>query len=111
MKGQRVAILDGSCSLYPSPDSAKSPPESNTDSQDSLQHIPQFSSIITEVVKAALVAGDIRPGKIARVDKGVVCECSAVRRLARAIHTRVAEALAVSDNKADVVMLGPTNTS
>ncbi len=105
MKDQRVAILDGSCSLYPSSPSSSS--SSGPDSRSGLQHIPQFSNIVTEVVKAALVAGDIRPGKVARIDMGVVCECNAVRKLTRAIHTHVVEVLGASDNKADTVMLGP----
>ncbi|KXN90150.1 Mediator of RNA polymerase II transcription subunit 14 [Leucoagaricus sp. SymC.cos] len=94
MTKQRIAILDGSCSLYAfssHPDPAK--PTSLEDSNQGLQPIPQFREIVAEVVAAALAAGDVRPYKTARLDMGVVCECSAVRQLARAIHTRVAEAL------------------
>lgn len=102
MTGQRVAILDGSCSLYasrsPSSDSIK--PHIGEFSSDSttvgLRPIPRFQEIVTEVVKCALAAGDIRPGKVARVDTGVVCECTTVRKLARVIHTRVAENLAAA---------------
>jgi len=58
-----------------------------------LQPIPYFREIVAEVVKDGLMAGDVRPGKIARVDTGVVCECTTVHKLARAIHVRVVEAL------------------
>lgn len=98
MTNQRVAILDGSSSLYPSPNSVKPPSESNSNSMPGLQPIPQFREIVTEVVKTALAAGDVQPGKIARVDMGVVCECTAVRRLAKAMHARVAEVLIAAAN-------------
>ncbi|KAF9453911.1 MED14-domain-containing protein [Macrolepiota fuliginosa MF-IS2] len=92
MTNQRIAILDGSCSLHPAPDSTKS--SSSDLSAVGLKPIPQFREIVTEVVKTALAADEIRPCKIARLDMGVVCECTAVRRLAKAIHARVAEVLA-----------------
>ncbi|KAF5351922.1 hypothetical protein D9756_007453 [Leucocoprinus leucothites] len=115
MTNQRIAILDGSHSLYPSSPSSLSSTTSSTKpststtsggSSHGLQPIPQFRDIIAEVVKSGLAAGDIRPGKIARIDSGVVCEYTAVRKLARAIHTRVAEILAV--NTASSAAVGAT---
>ncbi|KAJ3571005.1 hypothetical protein NP233_g4045 [Leucocoprinus birnbaumii] len=101
MTNQRIAILDGSHSLYPasSPLSSSSKPPLPTstsprDVSQGLQPIPQFSEIIAEVVKYGLTTGEVRPGKIARIDSGVVCDCTAVRKLARAIHMRVVEVLA-----------------
>jgi mediator of RNA polymerase II transcription subunit 14 len=95
MTGQRVAILDGSSSFYATPNSTKSSlGGSSPDSTEvGLRPLPHFNSIVTAVVKKALAAGDIRAGKIARVDLGVICECADVRKLARAIHSRVADVL------------------
>jgi mediator of RNA polymerase II transcription subunit 14 len=58
-----------------------------------LRPLPHFDSIVTTVVKKALATGDVRAGKIARVDLGVICECADVRKLARAIHSGVADVL------------------
>lgn len=136
MTKQRIAILDGSYLLHPSsssfagptsttkPSSStmttttmanSTPKKSNTrtfgDSNHGvLQPIPYIREIIAEVVMEGLRTGDIRPGKIARVDSGVVCECAAVHKLSRAIHSRVVEVLmknaAVSGNGGIVSGLG-----
>lgn len=58
-----------------------------------LQPLPHFNSIVIAVVKKAMATGEVRAGKIARVDRGVICECADVRKLARAIHSRVADFL------------------
>lgn len=121
MTNQRIAILDGSYSLHPSSSPSLADSTFSTQSLSSsssmttiattstlkksnartcgesnhgvLQPIPYFREIVAEVVKDGLMAGDVRPGKIARVDTGVVCECTTVHKLARAIHARVVEAL------------------
>jgi len=137
MTKQRIAILDGSYSLHPSPSSLAGPTSTTKPLTSSstimtttianltpkksnvrtfgesnhgvLRSIPYFREIIAEVVKDGLTAGDIRPGKIARVDSGVVCECTAVHKLARAIHSRVVEVLmknAISGNGGTATGLG-----
>jgi len=139
MTKQRIAILDGSYSLHPSsssfagPTSVTKPPISSSSTNTTtpvanstpkksnartfgesshgvLQPIPYFREIIAEVAMEGLRRGDIRPGKIARVDSGVVCECAAVHKLSRAIHSRVVEVLvknaAVSGNGGVVSGLG-----
>jgi len=115
MTEQRVAILDGSHSLFPpgppsstlvaaaaagnkKPSKAQPhpPPPSTKKGQDEgsssstlgLHPIPGFAEIILDSIRDAIsTEGSL--GKLAPVDVGVVCDASAVRALGRAIHDRV----------------------
>jgi len=111
MTEQRVAILDGSHSLFLSgnpPSSladtkgkkAAHQPSSSKNSlnqgQNDHQHdnetlglrpIPGFSQIVVDAIRDVTFTAPL--GKIAPIDVGVVCDVSAVRALGRAIHDRV----------------------
>jgi mediator of RNA polymerase II transcription subunit 14 len=111
MKDQRVAILDGSHSLY-GPDIASSqasvsgsPKRGVQQSSSShgdglgLQPIPRFREILREAVGEVLASNSIGQheamgrGQIVLVDVGVVCETAAVRAVTRALHARVVDSL------------------
>jgi mediator of RNA polymerase II transcription subunit 14 len=104
MTGQRVAILDGSHSLFltrtlqslPTPaDADTTQPSASSGSRDQdlgdstlgLQPIPGFNEIILDAIREVASTGTL--GKIASIDVGVVCDTSAVRAIGRAIHDRV----------------------
>lgn len=114
MTEQRVAILDGSHSLFPpgppsstlvsaaaagkeKPTKAQPhppPPPLTRKGQDEggstlgLHPIPGFAEIILDSIRDVIsMEGSL--GKLAPVDVGVVCDASAVRALGRAIHDRV----------------------
>ena len=104
MTEQRVAILDGSHSLFstgnPPSISAggkeklvqSTPSSKGSRGQDQggtlgLHAIPGFSEIVLDAIRD--VASTRSLGKVAPIDVGVVCDGSAVRALGRAIHDRV----------------------
>jgi mediator of RNA polymerase II transcription subunit 14 len=89
MNGQRVAILDGSHSLF-----ITDPPSSSMEMSRSpveglsLQPIPQFQEIVLDAVREVVSSGEVS-GKIALIDVGVVCDADAVGALGRAMHGRI----------------------
>jgi mediator of RNA polymerase II transcription subunit 14 len=90
MTGQRVAILDGSLSLFltdpPAPDTEA--PRSPTDHLG-LQPIPHFKDVVLNTVREIVSSGETRTSKIAVVDVGVVCDTGAVGILGSALHKQV----------------------
>ena len=114
MKGQRVAILDGSHSLFgvnttsqqavpfSVPSSPKKEGQQDADTfKDGLglRAIPRFREIVLEAVEEVVAFGPITQhggaaqGRIVPIDVGVVCDTTAVRAIARAVHVRVVETL------------------
>lgn len=92
MSQARVAILDASNTLYPvdDPSLKHSPPIEH--SELVLKPIPDFRTLLAAACKD--VAGAVPRSKIAPVDVGVICDSSAVRAVARALHERVMRRLA-----------------
>ncbi|EKM54002.1 uncharacterized protein PHACADRAFT_174499 [Phanerochaete carnosa HHB-10118-sp] len=91
MAGARVSILDASKTLFQIDDRSvphSSPP---VESELLLKPIPGFSALVTEACKA--VAGTVGRTKAAPVDVGVVCDGTALRTVARALHERVVQRL------------------
>jgi len=96
MTEQRVAILDGSHSLFLSGEVSSSSSADRTtfsiggherDSTLTLQPIAGFNEIIQDAIREVITFGT--PGKVVPVDVGVVCDASTVRAVGRAIHDRV----------------------
>ncbi|OCH90250.1 MED14-domain-containing protein [Obba rivulosa] len=99
MTGARIAVLDGSHSLFaPHADAAAAAPASgkpnsktgssaggaDSDAGLLLQPIPDMKAIVLEAVKAAAEKG--ARGQVAPIDVGVICDASAVRLVARALY-------------------------
>ena len=104
MKGQRVAILDGSYSLFGPPETGVGKEKRTNGDELGLRPIPRFREIVQEAVAEVLRSGSgswsssqaadgVVRGKIVPVDVGVVCSTEAVRAVARALHARVAKEL------------------
>lgn len=88
MSQARVVILDASNTLFPvEAKSASRPSPSIRDSELVLQPIPDFRSLVIEACRE--VVSTVARTKIAPVDIGVICDSSAVRAVARALHERV----------------------
>jgi len=101
MTEQRVAILDGSHSLFPTGNppstlvgskgkkTAQPPTKDQGPDQGTLglHPIPGFAEMIVDAIRDTTSLGSL--GKIAPIDVGVVCGVSVVRALGRAIHDRV----------------------
>ncbi|EGO25140.1 hypothetical protein SERLADRAFT_414850 [Serpula lacrymans var. lacrymans S7.9] len=95
MNNQRVAIIDGSHSLFGS-DVSGSASVSSTSSPDllGLQAIPDLPSLIQAAVHSVRSAsGGLSLGKIAPIDVGIVCNTGAVGAVARALHERILKKL------------------
>jgi mediator of RNA polymerase II transcription subunit 14 len=88
MTGQRVAILDGSRSLFDIgvPNSTK---RGTPDEHVCWQPIPGLEEIVVESVKEVVLTSGLAPGNITSIGVGVICDTSTVKPLVRAIHTRV----------------------
>lgn len=87
MAGARVCILDASNTLFPVDDRPAlhmSPP---VESELLLRPIPDFGALVTDACRA--VAGTVGRTQVAPVNVGVVCDGTAVRTVARALHERV----------------------
>ena len=80
MSGQRVAILDGSHSLF------------QKDDIGCLEAIPGLDKMVLEVVQD--VGNDV---EITFVGVGVVCGISGVRRVGRMLHAKIVEQLIAGD--------------
>lgn len=91
MSQARVAILDASNTLFPVERSSGHSSSSIQDSELVLQPIPDFRTIVVDACKE--VSGTISRTKTAPIDVGVICEASAVRAVARALHERVSRRL------------------
>jgi len=98
MTEQRVAILDGSHSLFPrgNPPKGKkaaATPQAQAPPQDDsilgLRPIPGIREIVLDAIRDVISTSTGPLGKVAPIDVGVVCDASAVRALGRAIHDRV----------------------
>lgn len=97
MSGQRVAILDGSHSLF----NTGLPGSSDQVQADikppvqemGLQPIPNFRETVLQAVRESITSNSVSPRRIAPIDVGVVCDADAVRVLGKAIHLKVAAAL------------------
>ena len=89
MNDQSVAILDASYSPFAFV-REKSTVESSDDNLG-LRSIPKFTEIVTDAAKSAMSSGEYRPGTIAIIDVGVVCNTSTVQVVGRALHSRIAE--------------------
>ena len=97
MKDARVAILDASHSLFhvdSDDNKAASLPQSSRPSSQSdtmvLQPIPEFRSLISEVVSE--VKKD-HGGRISPVDIGVICSSDTVPLVGRVLSSRVLQQL------------------
>ncbi|KAG5646818.1 hypothetical protein DXG03_002195 [Asterophora parasitica] len=88
--GRRVAILDGSYSLF-NPTATTTSASPDTGDTLDLRPIPQFKEIIGGVVRDMISSGLVEAGKVAVVDVGVICDTTNVRDLGRAIHAKVLE--------------------
>ena len=91
MSQARVLILDASNTLFP-PD--KTSPHSRTSSRDGdlvLQPIPDFRAMAVDACRDVL--STMPRTKTAPIDIGVICDPSAVRAVARALHERVSRKL------------------
>ena len=100
MKGQRVAILDGSYSLFGPQEMGVGKGKGTNGDGLGLRPIPRFREIVQEAVAEVLLSGSasshadgVVRGKIVPVDVGIVCNTDAVRAVARALHGRVAKEL------------------
>ncbi|KAG6920079.1 hypothetical protein DXG01_010147 [Tephrocybe rancida] len=86
MTDQRVAILDGSFSLFDPTGSRGAQIESE---ELGLKPIPQFKNIVTDAVRELITSGKAQPGKIAVVDVGALCDTAMVCDLAKTIYLGV----------------------
>lgn len=92
MTNQRVAILDGSHSLF-KPSNVRLDTGAEADiSKLALQPIPQFATVTKEAVAEA-AAGGGEGRNIVDVNVGVICEAAAVGLVAQSLHRRVVERL------------------
>ncbi|TFK44507.1 mediator complex subunit MED14-domain-containing protein [Crucibulum laeve] len=89
MSGQRVAIIDGSHSLFDGPLQPSDPAYTEL----GLQPIDNFRELVLEVIKDMLASGKLVLGTAAAIDVGVICNVSCVRLVGRAIHSKVLERL------------------
>jgi mediator of RNA polymerase II transcription subunit 14 len=89
MTGQRVAILDGSRSLFDIGVPTSATNRKTLDEHICWQPIPGLEEIVLESVKELLSASGVASGNITNIGVGVICDTSTVTPLIRAIHTRV----------------------
>lgn len=93
MAGARVSILDASSTLFQIDDKSLPHTSPPIESDLILKPIPDFQALVVDACKA--VAGTVGRRKIAPVDVGVVCDSTAVRTVARALHELVMQRLKV----------------
>lgn len=91
MSQARVAILDASNTMFPHDRTTAHARPSPREGDLVLQPIPDFRAIVVDVCKDVL--STIPRTKTAPIDIGVICEPSAVRAVARALHERVSRKL------------------
>lgn len=84
MNGNRVAILDGSHSLF-----AQKQSDDRADSKLGLQPIPGFRDIVSSSVAEVMASEIITSGTVAAIDVGVICDTASVGSLGRTIHNKV----------------------
>ncbi|KAF8637952.1 hypothetical protein AX16_010585 [Volvariella volvacea WC 439] len=95
---KRVAIIDAShcvclADRKKNVTASNDPNSSSSSDSPGLQPIPQFSEVIISAAKQAVLRGSAKPGRVAVIDVGVVCDASAVQGLGRIIHRGVVEKL------------------
>ncbi|KNZ77769.1 Mediator of RNA polymerase II transcription subunit 14 [Termitomyces sp. J132] len=88
MTGQRVAILDGSFSLF-DPTGSRGPAEGGAGEMLGLKPISHFKDIVTNAVRDVVASGSVQPGKVAIIDVGVICHTVDVCQLGKSIHQRL----------------------
>jgi mediator of RNA polymerase II transcription subunit 14 len=86
LRGKRVVVLDGSHSLFATPNKTTPPFVDKL----GLLPIPDFKTIIMDTVKEAVTEISSRP---AALDIGIICETSAIDIVGRVVHKRVLEIL------------------
>jgi hypothetical protein len=111
MKNQRIALVDGSYSLFRS--GGMLPPSSGAattkmvggsrkgdiDSGDhgevalGLQPIPRFGDIVGEVVKEVVRNGEAKGREVVGVEVGIVCDLRRVGKVMRMLHSKVLQQL------------------
>lgn len=82
LTGHRVAILDGSQSLF------GSQVKSEELSSFGIQPFEELDAIVQDAIRDTTASG-VPLGAIATVDVGVVCDVRIVRALGRSIHDRL----------------------
>lgn len=87
MKNRRVAILDGSHSLFYSKIEVNEPT-----SKLHLQPIPRIRTLVFEVLKT-LVASGVLTSRVIPIEVGVICDLGDVRAVGNAMHKVVLQGL------------------
>lgn len=93
MTGQRVAILDGSRSLFDTGTSSSTSKSETLDDHVWWQPIPGLEEIVVDAVKEVVSVSGVAPSNITAIGVGVICDTSTVSLLVRAIHTKVLKKL------------------
>ena len=93
MTSQRVAILDGSRSLFETGISSSSTKCETLDDHIWWQPIPGLEGIVVDAVKEVASVSGVAPSSITPIGIGVICDTSTVSFLVRAIHTKVLKKL------------------
>jgi mediator of RNA polymerase II transcription subunit 14 len=91
MSEHRVAVLDGSYSLFSASKSTPAPSSPVKNASLTLLPIPGFKDVLKAAVDE-LQSGGFK-GVMVNVDVGFVCECSDVRSVCKVLHRMVEEAL------------------
>lgn len=86
MKGNRVAILDGSHPLFAQ---NQSDDRVFVESKLGLQAIPGFQDIVSSAVNEVMALGNLTPGTVAAIDVGIICDTASVGLLGRTIHNKI----------------------
>ncbi|KAF8629115.1 hypothetical protein AX17_005701 [Amanita inopinata Kibby_2008] len=90
MSNQRLAILDGSHSLFDTHESKDTIFKSDDECRKlCLQPIPHFQEIVLDTVKEATLLDRHSLGQVAIIGPGVVCKTRTISVLGGAIHSRV----------------------
>lgn len=87
MTGQRVAILDGSFSVFDQAGSKN--PTASAEQMLGLKPIPQFKDIVTDAVRDTISSGSVQPGTVAMIDVGVICRTENVCELGKSIYQKL----------------------
>jgi len=93
MTGQRVAILDGSCSLFNIGISSPTTKCEAVDEHVPWQPIPGLEGIVVDAVKEVVSVRDVVQGNITAIGVGVICDTSSISVLGRVIHSKVLKKL------------------
>lgn len=91
--GQRVAILDGSRSLFDVDRCNSTTGCEVVDERACWQPIPDLAVIAEDAVKEIVSISGVAPSNITAIGIGVICDTSVVSLLGRAIHSKVLQTL------------------